>query len=435
MTPSQNPISHGLNTRRPNRPESTFKPRQGMDVRPRLSSEDSAESRAVDSTERGNLADAAPGHRRGQIEHEATGNLGDVIIAGDQRPINAPIGRSATFRARTHAPSIQLTSSKSKVSRPKFKAGATMGGSNYSEMVEEVIASLEGYTPKAATKREWATVQSFVEDAVIRSSRDSAKGARQMLRITAVYVLWCVGERGLPLQHDVIFAPLAVDAYCNQAGLSEGTRGTYRSTLMRVSATLVPEANPPAMTPVQRRTIQPPYSSDELKRYRAWARGQHTLNNRQKAMVMLALSAGAGLWPAEIDILLKEDIVADEHGVVVSVRGENPRQVPVLRQWEVWLLEVANTRAPGELVFGTIARSKDKGLLTAFTTKSVGEAPTNARLRATWIVTHVALATPMQALFRAGGFKQFSNLHQYLAYVDELDAVEYRALLRGKASK
>jgi hypothetical protein len=434
MTTTENPISQGLNVRRPERPETTLQSGKSENVRPGLTSDDGAQSSSVDASELCNLSDAAAGHRVVQVDNEPARDLSDFVIAGHQGPIDAPLGRSSSFRARTHAPSIQLTKKKSKVSQPKFKTGATLTGSNYGEQAEEVIASLKDYTPQAATKKEWAHVQTFVEDAVIRSSRN-VTGARQMLRITAVYVLWCAGERGLPLQPDVIFAPLTIDAYCNQAGLSEGTRGTYRSTLMRVSATLVPEANPPAMTPVQRRTVQAPYSASELTRYRAWASGQHTLNNRQKARVMLALSAGAGLWPAEIDALLRQDIVADADGVVVMVRGDNPRQVPVLREWEEWLLEVADTREPGQPIFGTVARSKDKSLLNAFTTKTVGAAPTNARLRATWIVTHIARATPMRGLFRAGGFKQFSNLHQYLPFVDDLDISEYRALLRGGVSE
>ena len=434
MTPITSSIPRLPRISRPDRPETPFKPGEGENVRPGLTSENGAQSDSVDAGESGDLTDAATTNRSIQVEHQSSRDLSNLILAGHQRPIDAPLGRSTSFRARTHAPSIQPTSKKAKASKPKFKTGATLAGSNYGEQAEEVIASLESYTPKAATKREWAHVQPFVEDAVIRSSRN-ATGARQMLRITAVYVLWCAGERGLPLQADVIFAPLIIDTYCNQAGLSEGTRGTYRSTLMRVSATLVPEANPPSMTPVQRRNVQAPYSALELKRYRAWAAGQHTLNNRQKAMVMLALSAGAGLWPAEIDTLLREDIVADADGVVVMVRGDNPRQVPVLREWEEWLLEVSNSRAPGELIFGTVGRSKDKSLLNAFTTKTVGAAPTNARLRATWIVTHIARSTPMRGLFRAGGFKQFSNLHQYLAFVDDLNVSEYRALLRGGVSE
>jgi hypothetical protein len=432
MTQNSSLTSDRPDSNRPERPETTLELGQGQNVRPGPSREHRADSRSVDAGEFSNFADAAPSDRSVQIEYEASGDFGDVVVAGHQGPIDTPGSRSATFRARTHAPSIQLTKKKSKVSQPVWRAGATLGGSNYSEMAKEVIASLENYAPKEATTREWANVQPFVEDAVARAC-GSVAGARKVLRIAAVYVLWCVGEQGLPLQPEVIFAPLTIDAYCNQAGLSEGSRATYRSSLMRISATLVPEANPPAMTPVRRRTIQPPYNVAEMKRFRDWARGQHTLNNRQKAMVMLSLSAGAGLWPAEIDLVVREDIVADGAGVIVCVRGDNPRQVPVLRQWEKWLLEVAETRAVGEPVFGTIARSKDKSLLNAFTSKSVGEAPTNARLRATWIVTHLALATPMRALFRAGGFQQLGNLHHYLAYVEDLGEVEYRTLLRGEA--
>lgn len=172
-----------------------------------------------------------------------------------------------------------------------------------------------------------------------------------------------------------------------------------------------------------------------MRKYRTWALGQHTINNRHKAMTMLALSAGGGLWSAEIGLVLREDIVADKTGVMISVHGDTPRQVPLLRQWEDWLLEVAETRQPGEPLFGSTTRGNHVNMLSNFTSRSLGEAPTNARLRATWIVTHIALATPMKGLFRASGFKQFGNLHHYLKYVDELGDLEYRKLLRGEVAK
>lgn len=324
--------------------------------------------------------------------------------------------------------------SSTKSTEPAHQVLAAHSGSRHRSHEKEVIASLKMYTPNAGTK-EWARVQAFVVDVAMRAADQSSYPAARLLRITGPFVLWCVGGQGLPLQPEVIFAPRTIDAYCNQGWDNRGTRGTYRAALMRVSETLLPESNGPAMTPIGRRTIQSPYSATEMKQYRAWARGQHTLNNRHKAMMMLAFSAGAGLWPAEIGLVLREDITTDESGIVITVRGKSPRQVPLLRRWERWVLEVAQTRNPGEPMWGSTTRNNNKNTLTNFTSRSMGKAPTNARLRATWITGHLAMGTPMKALLQALGTKQFSNVHYYLDYIDDLDPVKYRQALRGKVSE
>ena len=431
MTPTSIPTSRRLNNLRPNRAESSLQLGECDNVRPGLPVEQRSDGRPVDPCNAGNLADAATGHSVTHVEDELAGDLCNLVVAADGGPIRTDGSRNGADRARTHASSVAQSQPTSTGTPPTSPATVILDGSNYSSRGKEVIAALENYAPHA-TKAEWVKVQSFVREAAVLAADQSVYETPRLLRILAPFVLWCVGELGLPLRPEIIFAPRTVDAYCNHH--SAGTGATYRSALMRVSETLLPEANRSTMTPLPRRTIQPPYSAAEMKKHLAWARGQHTLNNRHKAMTMLAFSAGAGLWPAEIGLVLREDIVADDAGIVISVRGANPRQVPILRQWEDWLLEVAETRAVGEQMFGSSTRGNDKSLLTNFTSNSVGTAPTNARLRATWIVTHIAMATPMKGLFRASGFKQFGNLHHYLAYVDDLDEAGYRALLRGEAS-
>lgn len=86
-------------------------------------------------------------------------------------------------------------------------------------------------------------------------------------------------------------------------------------------------------------------------------------------------------------------------------------------------------------MWGSTTRNNNKNTLTDFTSRSMGKAPTNARLRATWITGHLAMGTPMKALLQALGTKQFSNVHYYLDYIDDLDPVTYRQALRGKVSE
>lgn len=90
----------------------------------------------------------------------------------------------------------------------------------------------------------------------------------------------------------------------------------------------------------------------------------------------------------------------------------------------------------GALVFGVSGREVHRNVLTRFTAKSTGtERPRSDRLRATWLVRHLAAGTPMKALMQAAGVSKFENLARYLQYIPELDTQQYRALLRMEAKR
>ena len=252
------------------------------------------------------------------------------------------------------------------------------------------------------------------------------------MRTVGPFVIWSVAEQGLPMKAEVVFVPRVINAYCAQLAKKGSTRSTYRSVLMLVSKALNPAEHSSDVTPIQRREINAPYSATEMEQFRRWAKGQNTQNRRLKGMALLALAAGAGLMPAEIGAVAFDDIEVTAPGVVIRVHGKSPRSVPVLREWEKWVLKVRDARKPSELLWGTPKRTTpDRNLVSNFTKVSVGRAPNAARLRAYWITKHLSLGTPMKALFRAGGFSQLGNLDQYLQYVDTPTESDYRHLLRG----
>jgi hypothetical protein len=97
----------------------------------------------------------------------------------------------------------------------------------------------------------------------------------------------------------------------------------------------------------------------------------------------------------------------------------------------VGFTETAKSREPGDRMWGASNRGDSKNLLSSFYSSCTGEAPNSARLRATWITTHLSIGTPMKELMRAGGLVQFSNMNDYLHFVEPADGADYRALLRG----
>jgi hypothetical protein len=293
-----------------------------------------------------------------------------------------------------------------------------------------VIAALESYTPNVSAHN-WEAVQDFARDAAALAAPTSAHSALRLLQVAGPFVVWCTAEQGLPLDAELLFAPTTIDAYCTGLTLKESTRGTYRSVLLIISKVLVPEAHQPSMVPMHRRPIQVPYTKDQVIQFRAWAKGQRTHLGRQKAMLLLAFVLGAGLTPGELGLVKREDITIDEAGVLIQVHGKLPRIVPMLRAWEKWVVAIAKSREPGDRMWGASNRGDSKNLLSSFYSSCTGEAPNSARLRATWITTHLSIGTPMKELMRAGGLVQFSNMNDYLHFVEPADGADYRALLRG----
>lgn len=403
----------------PQRTEPLLQLRESDYVWPGPADQDRTDGRAVDAGGLGYLADTATIHGLPEVEHELSRNLGDGVAGGNLGPVHAELGRHGSGGSRAHSSSVASV------------APVILDGSSYRH-AKEVIAALENYAPKGS-RRAWREIEAFVQDAAVLTAGLTSYPLQRLAVVAGPFVLWCTNEHGLALASDVIFSARVIDAYCVQLPATDGTKGTYRSLLMAISRVVAPAAHPTAMTPTQRRTIQPPYTALEMGRFRSWAKGQHTPLNREKATTLLTLAAGAGMSSNEIRLAVKEDVVSDELGVIIHVRGANARAVPMLREWERRVVRIAGSRITGAFLWGTGQRTSatDKNMLGHFAATCTGEAPSHPRLRTTWITTQLSNGTPPKELYRAGGFKQLTNLHQYLEFVEEADERKYRKLLRG----
>lgn len=69
-----------------------------------------------------------------------------------------------------------------------------------------------------------------------------------------------------------------------------------------------------------------------------WASGQSDPLQRRRGMVMLILCAGAGIRSNEVGMIIPEHITVSGDGVLIEVLGTTPRHVPLLAEWEEWML-------------------------------------------------------------------------------------------------
>lgn len=286
---------------------------------------------------------------------------------------------------------------------------------------------LDGVEPGSA-------VDKFIRDSVTVAAPHTAYAAKLLLTQTAQYVRWCLGQ-GWPLNAETIWSVRGIDIYSTTANQknSEGTRRNYRSMLMRISEVLLPEQHPERPTPLTRKNVIAPYTAAEVEAFREWAGSQLTDLARDRAMLMLTLCVGAGVRPGELPFVGCDDVIIDEDGILISLPD---RTVPLLSEWEEWLLAVLARRPKDDdYLWGVVNVRNTSRIASTFTERSVGNAPRADRLRHTWLVGHLAAATPMKELMRAAGIEKLQHLHMLLEHVELRDADESRRLLRGEGQR
>ena len=104
-------------------------------------------------------------------------------------------------------------------------------------------------------------------------------------------------------------------------------RRTLRSNLLFLARRVLDVAPDPV--PLGRERAQTPYTEAELAASLALADTQPTASRRQRASGLIALGAGAGLIGTDLRLVTGHHVHRRSGGVVVEVKGQRPRVVPV----------------------------------------------------------------------------------------------------------
>jgi hypothetical protein len=183
---------------------------------------------------------------------------------------------------------------------------------------------------------------------------------------------------------------------------------------------------------VARRQVAPPYTADEVRLLRADALDQPMAPRRRAARALLALGLGTGLDGRWVTRVTAADVNQSTPGVRVRVGEPAARSVVALAEWEDELAELRATAGDEFLVGGRSTSTRRTGHLTDALVVPTGHprlAP--ARLRSTWLVTHLRAGTRLPELGRAAGLQGVTVLSDLLDAVEPLAESETAALLRG----
>jgi integrase len=263
-------------------------------------------------------------------------------------------------------------------------------------------------------------------------ARDVIAAVRPGGRERAKNLLWAAGKLadyaiglGLGTAPEVVLHPSTAERFTRCApGLSGAARRTLRTNLRFTGRRVVPQLYP-ADVPLPRERAKPPYAAAEISGFLALADAQPTPERRMRAAGLVCLGAGAGLIRADLRDARGTDVRCRSGGVVVQVRGQRPRAVPVLARYHAPLLAAARLAGTGLTCGGSdpARRNLTNPLITALDGGSGLPRLDTSRLRATWL-TDCAQLLGLATFMAAAGISCSQRLGDLLAGLEPAGEAE-----------
>lgn len=267
----------------------------------------------------------------------------------------------------------------------------------------------------------WQTLEPAVITAVESAAGKLERDPLSLFPPAAALALWAWQTRGIAPEAKRIFRRRLVEEFVH-LGMSDYTRGsraTYRSALLAIADAITPEYE--RALPLPRSEPTPPYSSSEIAALRSWALRQGRAARRRDALTLLALGLGAGLATRELLAVRTTDFDWREGILHVTVWDSRPRLVPLLPHWTSPLLDLLNG---GELDHWAF-RPGRQGVRSAQVTDFLHRGQQTeldvrpARMRTTWLLTHLRAGTPPRELLRIAGLENLAALDRITVFLGE----------------
>ena len=261
----------------------------------------------------------------------------------------------------------------------------------------DVAAYIGRWRPSSVS----AQAAAFARDVIAKTGPEGRERAKNLLWAAGKLADYTIGL-GLEPVPDVVLHPSVAERFTRCApGLSGAARRTLRTNLRFIGRRVVPQLYPQDL-PLPRERAKAPYSLAEIGGFLALADAQPTAERRMRAAGLVCLGAGAGLIRGDLRDVRGGDVACRSGGVVVRVRGNRPRAVPVLGRYHVPLLAAARFAGDALICGGTDPgrRNITNPLIKALDGGTGLPRLDTSRLRATWLrdcAELLGLATFMHA--------------------------------------
>ena len=293
---------------------------------------------------------------------------------------------------------------------------------------------LQGYRPKSVDRADWEKVRPFVTACAVQLRAIDHRKLGRLLGLLSRLAVWA-NRQGLHLDPEVVLDPDTVERFVVETVPHDRSASTYRSDLRRLGIALTRHAPwEPQPAGIARRQVADPYTPAEVDQLKADALTQPTRLRRRATRAFLALGAGAGLDGRWVATVSASDVIKLSHAVLVRVGEPSARHVPVLAAWEEEVLNLATSAGNQFLIGGrSLAPNRVSDLIYRLEVPRDHPKLSPARLRSTWLVTHLTLGTRLPELARAAGLRGVFVLSDLLPHVPLLDDQSAVEKLRGQA--
>jgi len=305
----------------------------------------------------------------------------------------------------------------------------------------EAIHKLANYDPSLPSD-DVAFIRDFVSKSIALALPLTAYSVETLLGPVMRFVHWSVFVVGCELDAEIIFDRDLIDTYVREAlpaNLVPGTRRNYRAWILRVAEVVNPNKNPHTPLPLNSKSMEMPFTDDDIVALDRWAAGQPTEYRRTGAAVLVALGAGAGLSSVEIAHLTRDAVTIHDDGKVelrVQVDGEFKRRVIVSAEFEDIIAAQAKESPREGFVFAPERTRAQNDIVSAFVARTVRPrgslTVTVRRLRNTWLVTQMTNRVDVFTLMEAAGLQSLESISRLAQFVPRGTTDERDAQLRGQ---
>lgn len=265
------------------------------------------------------------------------------------------------------------------------------------------------YEPLLPAK-DWTLIRPFVLCVVTDVEPVLPYPRAAIINAVTHHVDWCVSTAGLPQSRDDLFRRDVIGAAVAMMPTRQSsTRGRRRSILLRVGEALGTIPVPPPLPPLAAASPSAPYTANEIDEVFRWANIQSE-KDLPSSLALVSLGLGAGLPTRDLAGVRGRDVAED--GAFVQLKD---RRVPVIEDWPEELAELARRAADRNTTLFRPGVAWSKNVVTVFVARSFGSGmrPSTQRMRATWLVHHLSIGTPMQDLLSAAGLQSMDALVRY----------------------
>lgn len=314
-------------------------------------------------------------------------------------------------------------------------AVAIRSGDSPALLPDEIESTIVQWRPRGLDDDKTALlpiVLPFVLNCVAAAVPTTVEVARHMMWAITRMTLWWYGKfstldaTAMLTFHNVEHFSMFVNAHRSRAWRHE-----IRTVLRRVGRHVNPGGWPLIAPVVGNRAVSPPYPIEDEAMFARASLLPGRLNRAGRIWVVVA-SFAAGMTGREASAARVCDLTERDDGrVVVSVRGPQPRMVPIRAGYTDMAREAVAAsdgtsffRGKADTAAAKIAaRLPDNPRATGD-----GEALSLRRARSTWLAAHLAANTPLAALRVIAGSVSTRTLDTLMEYVragiDPEDALE-----------